>query len=153
MFTYPLVASGLSAIVRSEGGACLVDAQCGMAYEACALAIETGIARAREYGIACVGVTNSNHFGSAALHLAPLGLITGRTYLTTTQLRRRGASRYVTFSPITSYWSGAKPVPFLPVSAAPSRARFALFSCPFPGLSVEKSYMWIPRGFVTYCYL
>lgn len=60
-------------IVRSKGGACLIDAHSGMAYEACALAIETAIARAREFGIACVGVTNSNHFGAAAVHLEPLG--------------------------------------------------------------------------------
>ena len=60
-------------IVRSKGGACLIDAHSGMAYEACALAIDTAIARAREFGIACVGVTNSNHFGAAAVHLEPLG--------------------------------------------------------------------------------
>lgn len=61
-------------VVRSRGAACLIDAGCGMAYEACALAIETVAARAGEFGIACVGVTNSNHFGAAALHLEPLGL-------------------------------------------------------------------------------
>jgi (2R)-3-sulfolactate dehydrogenase (NADP+) len=65
--------AAVPAIRRSKGAACLIDAHNGMAYEACALAIETGMARAREFGIACVGVTNSNHFGAAALHLAPLG--------------------------------------------------------------------------------
>ncbi|MFJ7567625.1 Ldh family oxidoreductase [Herminiimonas sp. NPDC097707] len=60
-------------IVHSKGGACLIDAQSGMAYEACALAIQTATARAREFGISCVGVTNSNHFGAAAVHLEPLG--------------------------------------------------------------------------------
>lgn len=59
-------------IAHSKGAACLIDAHSGMAYQACALAIETAISRAREFGIACVGVTNSNHFGAAALHLAPL---------------------------------------------------------------------------------
>ncbi|MFT0546021.1 Ldh family oxidoreductase [Allopusillimonas ginsengisoli] len=59
-------------ITRSKGGACLVDAMCGMAYEACALAVATAATRAREFGVACVGVTNSNHFGAAALHLEPL---------------------------------------------------------------------------------
>ena len=61
------------AIVRSKGGACLVDARSGMAYEACALAIQAAIARADEFGIACAGVTNSNHFGAAALHLEAVG--------------------------------------------------------------------------------
>lgn len=60
-------------IVRSKGGTCLVDAQSGMAYEACALAIQTAIERAREFGVSAVGVTNSNHFGAAAVHLEPLG--------------------------------------------------------------------------------
>lgn len=59
-------------IVRSRGGACLIDAQSGMAYEACGLAIASAIARAREFGIACAGVTNSNHFGAAAVHLEPV---------------------------------------------------------------------------------
>ncbi len=66
-------ANAVPEIVRSKGGACLIDAHSGMAYEACALAIDTAIARAREFGIACVGVTNSNHFGAAAVHLEPLG--------------------------------------------------------------------------------
>lgn len=60
-------------IVRSKGGSCLIDAHSGMAYEACAMAINTVIARAGEFGIGCVGVTNSNHFGAAAVHLEPLG--------------------------------------------------------------------------------
>lgn len=61
-------------IVHSRGGAFLVDAHSGMAYEACALAIRTVTARAREFGIGCAGVTNSNHFGAAAVHLEPLGV-------------------------------------------------------------------------------
>lgn len=60
-------------ILRSKGGTCLIDAQSGMAYEACALAIKVAIERAREFGVACVGVTNSNHFGAAAAHLDLLG--------------------------------------------------------------------------------
>lgn len=58
-------------VVRERAGACLVDAACGMAYPACALAVEEGVRRAKEYGVAFVGVTNSNHFGAAALHLRP----------------------------------------------------------------------------------
>jgi len=60
-------------IVRSRGGAVLVDAGCGMAYEACTLAVQTAIARAGEHGIGCAGVTNSNHFGAAAIHLEAVG--------------------------------------------------------------------------------
>jgi len=56
-------------VAREKGGACLVDAAAGMAYPACALAVEEGIRRAKEHGVSFVGVTNSNHFGAAALHL------------------------------------------------------------------------------------
>jgi (2R)-3-sulfolactate dehydrogenase (NADP+) len=59
-------------IVAARGGAVLVDAGCGLAYPACAFAVTTAIARAQEFGVAFVGVTNSHHFGVAALHLEPV---------------------------------------------------------------------------------
>lgn len=65
--------SAVPTVAREKKAACLVDAACGMAYEACALAVQEAIRRAREYGVAFAGVTNSNHFGAAALHLAPVG--------------------------------------------------------------------------------
>jgi (2R)-3-sulfolactate dehydrogenase (NADP+) len=61
------------AIVRARGGAVLVDAQCGLAFPACALAVEEAIARARQSGVALAGVTNSHHFGVAAYHLDAMG--------------------------------------------------------------------------------
>jgi len=64
--------SAVPAIVRERGGACLIDAACGLAYEACALAVGEAARRSREHGLAFSGVTNSNHFGVAAIHLAPL---------------------------------------------------------------------------------
>ncbi|MGC2518736.1 MAG: Ldh family oxidoreductase, partial [Burkholderiales bacterium] len=59
-------------VVNAHGGACLVDAGCGLAYEACALAVREAIRRAGDNGVAFAGVTNSNHFGAAAVHLAPV---------------------------------------------------------------------------------
>jgi (2R)-3-sulfolactate dehydrogenase (NADP+) len=59
-------------IVKRKGATCLVDARGGLAYEAGALAVKEAIARARRYGIALSGVTNSHHFGAAAYHLAPV---------------------------------------------------------------------------------
>lgn len=50
----------------------LVDAACGMAFAACALAVKEAIARAQANGAAFAGVTNSNHFGVAAQHLMPV---------------------------------------------------------------------------------
>lgn len=64
--------AAVAGIVRTKGAVALVDARCGLAFPACALAVDTAIARAREFGIGFVGVTNSHHFGVAALHLAPV---------------------------------------------------------------------------------
>src|SRR4029434_3900174 len=63
-------ADGLAqpAIVKSKGGAALIDARCGLAFPACALAVDEVIGRARLHGVAFAGVTNSHHFGVAAYH-------------------------------------------------------------------------------------
>ena len=60
-------------VVRAKGGAVLIDARCGLAFPACALAVDKAIGRAREFGVAFAGVTNSHHFGAAAYHLEPVG--------------------------------------------------------------------------------
>jgi (2R)-3-sulfolactate dehydrogenase (NADP+) len=59
-------------IARDSKAACLVDAQGGLAFEACGLASREAARRAREFGVSFVSVTNSNHFGVAAFHLEPL---------------------------------------------------------------------------------
>ncbi len=59
-------------IIRKKGGTCLVDANGGLAFLAAALAAKEAVKRAKRYGIAFAGVTNSHHFGAAAYHLAPL---------------------------------------------------------------------------------
>jgi (2R)-3-sulfolactate dehydrogenase (NADP+) len=64
--------NAVATVVRERGGAVLIDAQCGLAFPACALAIEEGIARARRCGVAFAGVTNSHHFGVAGWHLQPV---------------------------------------------------------------------------------
>lgn len=61
-------------IEKLHGATCLIDARCGMAYEACALAVKTAIDCACTSGIGCAGVTNSHHFGAAGLHLESVGL-------------------------------------------------------------------------------
>jgi len=60
-------------IVKSKGSALLVDAQNGLAFPACALAVHETIRRAREFGVGFAGVTRSHHFGVAAHHLQPVG--------------------------------------------------------------------------------
>ncbi|MCY7388654.1 MAG: Ldh family oxidoreductase [Burkholderiales bacterium] len=59
-------------IVRKKAAAILIDAQQGMAYEACALAIRECIARAAANGVAYAAVTNSNHNGMTSYHLEPV---------------------------------------------------------------------------------
>ena len=60
-------------ILRSKGAVALVDAKCGLAFPACALAVGEAIRLAREFGVAYAGVTNSHHFGAAAYHLESVG--------------------------------------------------------------------------------
>jgi (2R)-3-sulfolactate dehydrogenase (NADP+) len=59
-------------IVKRQGATCLVDAHGGLAYEASAIAVKEAIARAKRYGVAFSGVTNSHHFGAAGYHLRPI---------------------------------------------------------------------------------
>ena len=63
----------IARVVKSKGGAVLVDATNGLAFPACDLAIEEAMRRAREHGVAFAGVTNSHHFGVAAYHLEAVG--------------------------------------------------------------------------------
>ena len=56
-------------LTKSKGAAALVDAQEGLAFPACDLAILEAIARAREFGIGIVAVTNSHHAGVLVDHL------------------------------------------------------------------------------------
>lgn len=59
-------------IVREKSAACLIDAQGALAYLAMELATREAAKRAREFGIAFCGVTNSHHCGAMDHHLAPL---------------------------------------------------------------------------------
>ena len=60
-------------IAAAKGGAVLVDAGCGLAFAACALAVREALERAPQLGVAYAGVTNSHHFGVAGYHLEPVG--------------------------------------------------------------------------------
>ena len=64
--------SAVPVIAKARGATLLVDAKCGLAFPACALAIAEAARVARDYGVAFAGVTNSHHFGVAAYHLAPV---------------------------------------------------------------------------------
>ena len=56
-------------VIKTKCAAAVVDAQEGLAFAACELAVREAVARAREFGISVVGVTNSHHCGVVVDHL------------------------------------------------------------------------------------
>ena len=56
-------------VLRRKGGALLIDAQEGLAFAACDLAVREAIAAAREHGVAFAGVAHSHHCGVVVDHL------------------------------------------------------------------------------------
>jgi len=61
--------SAQARVLRRKGGALVVDAEEGLAFPACALAVQEAIAAAREHGIAVAGVVRSHHCGVLVDHL------------------------------------------------------------------------------------
>jgi len=62
-------------VSAGRGGAVQIDAGEGLAFAACELAVREAIARAREYGVAFAGVTNSHHCGVVVDHLRPVAAV------------------------------------------------------------------------------
>jgi (2R)-3-sulfolactate dehydrogenase (NADP+) len=56
-------------VAKRKGAALVVDAQQGLAFPACDLAIQEAIATAKHHGVAFVGVVNSHHCGVVIDHL------------------------------------------------------------------------------------
>ncbi len=56
-------------VARHKGGALLIDADEGLAFPACTLAVEQAIAAARSHGVAFAGVAHSHHCGVVVDHL------------------------------------------------------------------------------------
>jgi (2R)-3-sulfolactate dehydrogenase (NADP+) len=65
--------AAVPAVVKQKGATAVVDAQEGLAFAACEHAVVEAIARAREFGIGFVGVTNSHHCGVVVDHLRAVG--------------------------------------------------------------------------------
>lgn len=59
-------------VAKDRAGCCLIDAGGGLAFEAMALASGEAVSRARQHGVAFVGVFNSHHAGAMGHHLLPL---------------------------------------------------------------------------------
>ena len=56
-------------VVQRKGGALLVDAEEGLAFPACELAVQEAVATARSQGVVFVGVARSHHCGVVVDHL------------------------------------------------------------------------------------
>jgi (2R)-3-sulfolactate dehydrogenase (NADP+) len=67
------VGSAQPRIAAEKGAAALIDAGSGLAFAACALAVNEAVRRARELGVGFGAVRNSHHFGVAAYHLEAVG--------------------------------------------------------------------------------
>ncbi len=61
--------TAVAKLTNGKAAACLVDAENGLAFPACELAVAEAIQRAKSAGACFVGVTNSHHFGAAAYHI------------------------------------------------------------------------------------
>ena len=59
-------------VLCRKGGALVVDADEGLAFAACALAVQEAVAAAREHGVAIAGVVRSHHCGVLVDHLRPV---------------------------------------------------------------------------------
>ena len=62
----------LPRVVAQRGGAVQIDADEGLAFAACELAVREAIERARTHGVAFAGVMNSHHCGVVVDHLRPV---------------------------------------------------------------------------------
>ena len=67
-----VIGEAVPRIAHERGGACLIDAGNGLAYPACEMAVAELIKRSKKFGVAYVGITNSNHNGMTSFHLEPL---------------------------------------------------------------------------------
>jgi (2R)-3-sulfolactate dehydrogenase (NADP+) len=62
----------VACIIKHKGATLVIDAQQGLAFPACDLAISEAITLASTHGVAFVGVINSHHCGVVIDHLRPL---------------------------------------------------------------------------------
>jgi len=59
-------------VIRDSGAACLIDADVGLGFQACEMALSEALTRAKSHGIGFAGVTNSHHCGALGVLLEPI---------------------------------------------------------------------------------
>ncbi len=63
--------SAVPQVLKRKGGALVIDAQEGLAFAACELAVQEAVLAAQVHGVAMVGVIRSHHCGVVVDHLRP----------------------------------------------------------------------------------
>jgi (2R)-3-sulfolactate dehydrogenase (NADP+) len=63
--------TAVARVMKSKGAVAVVDAEEGLAFPACDLAVAEAVQRAAEFGIGFVGVVRSHHAGVIVDHLGP----------------------------------------------------------------------------------
>jgi (2R)-3-sulfolactate dehydrogenase (NADP+) len=64
----------LPRVIRDSGAACLIDADVGLGFAPCELALSEAVKRAQSHGIGFAGVTNSHHCGALGVLLEPVAV-------------------------------------------------------------------------------
>jgi (2R)-3-sulfolactate dehydrogenase (NADP+) len=59
-------------LIRDAGAACLIDADTGLGFEPCQMALSAAVKRAQAQGIGFAGVTNSHHCGALGVLIEPV---------------------------------------------------------------------------------
>jgi len=59
-------------VIRDNGAACLIDANVGLGFQPCEMALTEAATRAESHGIGFAGVTNSHHCGALGVLLEPI---------------------------------------------------------------------------------
>jgi (2R)-3-sulfolactate dehydrogenase (NADP+) len=115
-------------VIRDSGAACLIDADTGLGFEPCELALTQAAQRAQSYGIGFAGVTNSHHCGALGPLIEPVAA------------RGLVALAFSTAPAAISPWGGKRPIYGTnPVAAVfPRRAA--------PPLVVDLSLTQVTRG-------
>src|SRR4051812_27473103 len=115
-------------LIRDAGAACLIDADTGLGFEPCEMALTEAVKRAQAQGIGFAGVTNSHHCGALGVLIEPiakLGMV---------------ALAFSTAPAAISPWGGTRPL----YGTNPVAAVFPRRSA--PPLVVDLSLTQVTRG-------
>ena len=101
----------VAAVLRRKGAALLIDAQQGLAFPACDLAITEAIATARNHGVCFAGITNSHHCGVLVDHLRPVAAagMVGLAFANSPAAMPAAGGRHAVFgtNPVAAWMTGS----------------------------------------------